>query len=412
MKSALRKYFFHCVFFCSSLVCFNFLFADTLTIATYNILNFPDAIGMQRIDDFRIVIDYINPDIIAVQELQSQTGLELFLDSVMNYQGNEFEAIDFNDGPDTDNGLFYCKNKVEFLSAQYLSMPIRDIAQYKLRFKNSLQEFYIFSVHFKASQGYENELIRLQEATILRNHLDTLEIVGNFLVMGDLNIYYSDEPAYHRLTDSLVNNNGRLFDPLDASGYWHENSNFAYLHSQSTRTEELPDGGATGGLDDRFDMILCSQSFLDTAGLFLLADSYTACGNDGNHFNRSINYGYNSAVPDSVADALSYGSDHLPVFISLTDEMQQGVVEEVVEIWPNPMETEAQIRFPWFDDFEMADITITNILGQRVYKAETYDPIGIDIDRGRLPMGIYFVHIKIKTKYNDYNYHSKFAIVK
>ena len=43
--------------------------------------------------------------------------------------------------------------------------------------------------------------------------------------------------------------------------------------------------------------------------------SYKAIGNDGNHFNGSINSGSNSEYPDSIANALYYMSDHLPVVL-------------------------------------------------------------------------------------------------
>lgn len=388
-----------------------FSYADTIKIITYNILNFPEAIGMYRIDYFRKIIDYENPDILVVQEMQSQDGVDLFIDSVMNYQNNLFEAVSFNDGPDTDNALFFRSDKVEYLSSQYLSTPVRNIAEYRLKIIDSQREFYIFSVHFKASQGSNNEMIRHQEATILRNHLDSLDPGTNFLAMGDFNIYYSDEPAFHTLTDNLANNNGRLFDPLNASGDWHENSDFAYLHTQSSRTEQLQDGGAGGGLDDRFDMILCSQSLLDSTSLYIISGSYTICGNDENHFNLAVNHGVNQSVPGDVADALYYASDHLPVIVIIIDGIEQDIPKQVVKIWPNPMETESQIRFPWHDDFQKADITITNILGQRVYTAETQSPTDFTLRRGKLPVGIYFVHVEIKGRFNYHNYYSKLAVV-
>jgi len=398
------------------IVCVFFLlvvasFAETYKIATYNVLNFPDAFGLQRLDDLKKVIDYIEPDILVLQEMQSALGMNLILDSIMNFQTNLFDAIPFNDGPDTDNGLFFRNDKLDFLSAQYLSTPNRDIALYRLKTKSSQKDFYLCSIHFKSSEGSTNEAIRLQEATILRNYLETLAPGSSFLVMGDFNIYYSDEPAFRRLTDSLANNNGRLFDPLNSFGEWHNNSSFAYLHTQSTRLEQLADGGSAGGLDDRFDMILCCQNLLDSAGLFLLKSSYAALGNDGSHFNSSINYGFNQSVPEEIADALYFASDHLPVFLNITDVNESAIPEEIVQIWPNPMEHRAEVRLPALDDFERAELVLTNILGQRVYRAETDDPIKIDIERGTLPIGIYFVHLKIFTKYNVYKYQTKLAII-
>jgi hypothetical protein len=233
------------------------------------------------------------------------------------------------------------------------------------------------------------------------------------LVVGDFNIYYSDEPAFHQLTDSLANNNGRLCDPLDAWGVWHENSDFAYTHTQSSRVEQLPDGGAGGGLDDRFDMILCSGNLLDSEGLYMLRETYTTCGNDGNHFNMAVHEGYNQVVPADVADALYFASDHLPVYVTVTSEFGHGASsEELVKILPNPMETEAQICFPELEDFDHAKIMVTNILGQRVYDAETYNTTGHTLMRSTLAVGIYFVHVEITTKYETYRYHTKLAVVR
>ena len=387
------------------------LAGDTFRVATYNILNFPEALGLQRIDHLRTVIEYLEPDVLVVQEMQSQDGVNMFLDSIMNHQADIYESTSFHDGPSTDNAIFYSKNTVELLHDQYLSTNNRDIAQYRLRFSKNHHEFYLFSVHFKASQGSGNEMIRLEEATALREHLSLFAQGSYFLVAGDYNIYYSDEPAFQYLTGDFSNNNGRLYDPLSASGSWHENYDFADIHTQSTRYEQLADGGAGGGMDDRFDMILCSHSFIDSTGLFFTDYSYKIVGNDGNHFNISINDGYNSAVPSDVADALYYASDHLPVFVDIDDGNAQTIPERTLKIWPNPMKTSAYVEFPWADDFESANIILTNVIGQRVYENTMSDPSGFVLRRGSLPIGVYFVHVKVKTRYNTISYRSKLAVV-
>jgi len=386
--------------------------SSTIRIATYNILDFPDSYGLQRVDDLRVVMEYINPDILVVQEMQNQLGVEMFLDSVMIPLHNAFTSLPFHNGPDTDNSFFYRQDKIDYLGANYISTPNRDIGEYRLLLRDSQRELRVFSVHFKASQGASNEAIRLQEATILRNYTNTFLPGTDFVVMGDFNIYYSDESSFQMLVDSLANNNGRLFDPLNVIGSWHENSDYSAVHSQSTRVEQLPDGGAGGGLDDRFDMILCSRSLLDSAGLLLLQDSHTICGNDGAHFNVAVNYGYNSAVPVHVADALYWASDHLPLFVDLSIDTIPVVEEVVVKVWPNPMKDWAHVTFPWYDDFTKARIVMTNILGQRVYDQETSDPLGYRIERDNLPLGVYFLTIVIHTRYNKFQYQSRLAIVK
>ena len=250
-----------------------------------------------------------------------------------------------------------------------------------------------------------DSLVRFSQATILRNHLDSCEVGTNFLVVGDFNIYYSDEPAFHMLTDSLTNNNGRLWDPLDTPGYWHDNWSFASIHTQSTRVDELPDGGSSGGLDDRFDMILCSSSFLESGELQLLTNTYTTFGNDGNHLNKAINSPPNTAVASNVADALYFASDHLPVYVDI--EVEKIGIELVnnqrfsLYNYPNPFNSETTIEYtlPREDKVVME---IYDITGQKVLTLiNTTKPEGLHRvtwdgrdDFGKsVSGGVYFCHI-------------------
>ncbi|MBN2621174.1 endonuclease/exonuclease/phosphatase family protein [candidate division WOR-3 bacterium] len=385
------------------------LHAQSIRIATYNVLNFPEAMGMQRLDDLRTVIDYMNADILVVQEMQSPAGVTLFLDSIMNFYQDDYVAAPFHDGPDTDNALFYRRDKAELIRSIYLTTANRDIMEYSLLLLDAHEELMVYSVHFKASQGPENEAIRLQEATVLRNHLDSLDTRASFLVAGDFNIYTSSEPAYIMMTDSIAN--GQLFDPLRAPGGWHENHDFAYLHTQSSRVNQLPDNGSSGGLDDRFDMILCSSSLLDSAGLFIPAQTYTVFGNDGNHFNKAVNHGYNQSVPDHVADGLYFASDHLPISLDIVYGPASPQQNEIVKIYPNPMRNTAHLQLPWIEDFQRAEIAITNILGQRIFACTHYSPQSIVLQRDGMPIGVYFVHVRIHTMFRVLSYQTKLAVI-
>jgi hypothetical protein len=82
-------------------------------------------------------------------------------------------------------------------------------------------------------------------------------------VAGDLNIYDSYEPAYQLMMSA---GDAKLYDPISQPGNWHNNVSFAAIHTQSTRTEAFG-GGATGGLDDRFDQILVTDDLLDDVDL-------------------------------------------------------------------------------------------------------------------------------------------------
>jgi hypothetical protein len=53
--------------------------------------------------------------------------------------------------------------------------------------------------------------------------------------MGDYNIDASVETSYQNLVAVGGGGSGRMFDPLNQPGTWHDNGNFAAIHTQSTR---------------------------------------------------------------------------------------------------------------------------------------------------------------------------------
>jgi hypothetical protein len=142
-----------------------------------------------------------------------------------------------------------------------------------------------------------------------------------------MNFYRSTEPGYQKFIADEENDIGRARDLLGVATNWHDNSSCAIYHTQSTRTSSIGDGGSTGGLDDRFDFIFGNYNINDNRGIEYVLNTYKAYGNDGNHFNQSINYGTNDSVPQEIADALYYGSDHLPVIAEFIALKRTGVEE-------------------------------------------------------------------------------------
>ncbi|NIR47950.1 hypothetical protein GWO43_05830, partial [candidate division KSB1 bacterium] len=61
---------------------------DTLRIATYNLLKFTNA-STDRIPYFRTVIQHVDPDILVVQEMDSQEAQIRFLNEVMNFEASD-----------------------------------------------------------------------------------------------------------------------------------------------------------------------------------------------------------------------------------------------------------------------------------------------------------------------------------
>ncbi|MCK4695381.1 MAG: lamin tail domain-containing protein, partial [Candidatus Cloacimonetes bacterium] len=138
-----------------------------------------------------------------------------------------------------------------------------------------------------------------------------------FIIVGDMNFYTSSETGYQKFIADEINNISRAEDLCTEVGSWHDNASYAEVHSQSSRYEAFG-YGASGGLDDKFDFIFGNYGINNGSGIEYNSHSFTSYGNDGAHFNLSVNDETNSAVPDSVADALYYASDHLPVYVDFT----------------------------------------------------------------------------------------------
>jgi endonuclease/exonuclease/phosphatase family metal-dependent hydrolase len=286
-------------------------------VITYNVLNFPGSDAATRVDDFRTVLDAVNPDVLVVQEMTSQAGVTQFLNDVMNYNHpGAYAAGPFVNGPDTDNALFYKLATITYISHQEIATDLRNISEYVLRpvgYASSSAQFRVYSMHLKAGTTGDDETQRLAEATVLRNYLNALGAGTHFALGGDLNVYTSTDASYMKFLASEADNDGRSKDPINTPGSWHDNQSFAAIHTQSTRTASFG-GGATGGMDDRFDHLLISYPFDDGSGLSYVTGSYTAYGNDGQHLNVAINVGTNYAVGPVIANALYQATDHIPVF--------------------------------------------------------------------------------------------------
>jgi len=279
------------------------------TIMTYNMLNFTLGDTATRNPHFRTIFSNLQPDILVCQEMTSQTGVNGFLIRVLNRVSSGYAAGTFINGFDTDNAIYYKSSLFTFLSNTPIQTALRDINEFKLKYNSTGDTLIIYSVHLKANE--EDSLLRAAEIDSLRKKTNLLSTNSNFIVVGDFNIYDSYELAFKKLLNQ--SQSGYFIDPLNLNGDWGLGT-FAPYHTQATRTRDIGDGGSTGGLDDRFDMMLMSQAMINSGDITYIPGSYTEYGNDGNHFNDSINQPPNGAVSQQIADALYYASDHLPVY--------------------------------------------------------------------------------------------------
>ncbi len=310
---------------------------DTITVMTYNLLNFP-AQNPTRYNDLEEIIQYVKPDLFICSEITSSAGVTSLLNNSFNVGPiNYYDHANWVDGPDTDNMCYFNTNKLTLHSQNQIPTALRDISHYKL-YSCGLTDtiwYDVFSVHLKASQGITNANDRLAECVQLTNYIATLPTNTNIIVAGDFNFYGANpsvEPAWNQLT---VASSQQLKDPINMVGEWHANVSYKNIHTQSTRSSTNSGccGGSTGGLDDRFDFILINNNLKNgIEGAQYVTGSYKTIGNDGNHFNKSIiESPTNSSVPSAVNMALFNMSDHLPVMMKVyTCDITIGVEENVV----------------------------------------------------------------------------------
>tara|TARA_B100000315_G_scaffold249608_1_gene281085 strand:- start:2085 stop:3977 length:1893 start_codon:yes stop_codon:yes gene_type:complete len=332
---------------------------STIVIMTYNVLNFQgnNSADNEREDDLRTVIEYVNADIIVAEEIHGWTGYSNFLSDVLNYNDpGLYMGATFTDqaNVDADIALFYKSGVVTFLSTSVVNTTNqfgqRDAIQFVMMNPQTETEFRLLGVHLKAGNDPSDEAERESEANYLRNHLNSLSSTTYFMVLGDLNVYGASEGAFQRLTESQSDNNGRVFDPINEIGEWHNNPSFSDVHTQATTYE-------MGGMDDRFDFILVSDQIQNQNDMNYVNGSYTAIGNDGNHFNSAINSGTNTAVPQNVADALAEASDHIPVVGSFQFPGESSYSIVINEIMQNPSSV-SDVNGEWFEIYNAGQSAI------------------------------------------------------
>lgn len=326
---------------------------------SYNILNFP-SVEPGRIDTLKTIVSHVKPDIFMVCELRTAAGSDNILFNALNTGGvTSYAAANFVDGPDSDNCLYYNSDKLVLVEQNEISTALRDINEYVLYHKatdlasaGDTVFFYIYVCHLKASSGFEAE--RNAEATEMKNYIASRTHRENVMIGGDFNLYGSStEPAWN----TILNGAGvTIKDPIVTPGEWHNNAGFAPVHTQSTRIDNLPDGGSTGGMDDRFDFIFISpdlQSFGN--GAKYVSGSYKAVGQDALHFNKAlIDAPTNTSEPWNIITALYHMSDHLPVYMEIevaTENVGVDHFENDNFFYYN--KTDQTIRFKTTSDFQL-----------------------------------------------------------
>ena len=340
---------------------------DTIRMMQYNLMYYTNSSGISDCNStsnnlsnkdvhIKTIFQYVQPTVFCVCEMGSQTQYaDRLLDNVINTDGIDY----YRRGPLTNqsggsiaNMIYYDSRKLTLYQSTNITTSYRDINGYTFYYNadnlNTGDTIFMtfWLAHLKAGTGYTNESARLTQAQKLMNRIASSGMPGNYTFSGDFNIYSSEEPAYQELTE-YSNSLYRFYDPVNSPGYWHNNAQFASLHTQSTHSQEA-DCFSSGGLDDRFDIILVSPYiYYGSDRIHLVEGSYHALGQDGERFNGTVLTPVNNSVPNQVANALYQQSDHLPVIMDMAIDAHVGVQEREHDFFVkvvNPVRETLQIE--------------------------------------------------------------------
>ncbi len=379
---------------------------DTIRIMQYNLLHYGASNPpiSEKNNRLKTIIGYVNPDIFGANEinnnaLYSQNLLQNVLWAL--YGNNSWDKGIYTNYAQSDitNMLFFRSDKIGLKSQKTVTGHVRDMNIYNLYYYKTGYDtifFTIAEVHLKAGKSfsYTRELM-------LQDLMDTLNVLNPkyLILMGDLNVYDAAETGFQLITN-YSNTSLRLYDPANSLGAWNKNSAFADVHTQSTRTANIGDGGSTGGLNDRFDWILANSAFWDNTGeIKIISSSYTTVGQDGQHFNLAVNDPpANTSVPSNVLTDLYYMSDHLPVYCDFV--FSPKVASSLVQKLP-----EVKVKYNSFVSDELVltmnsetgkdfQIIIYDLLGQKHITRKIFKGKQEKVSVEKLPAGIYFFQVR------------------
>ncbi len=408
---------------------------DTLRVMTYNLLNYRNntITGCSNTNNnpttkeggLNTIISHVLPDILVCNEIGTSDPAASFRISqnALNQNGRNYYQFttmqkgqrQIINGSSTGNMIYWDSRKLELYDNDFIEFDpfnralVRVIDHYTLYYKDpnlsvhaDTTFLHIFIAHLKAGNTTSDQNERDWATNAVMAYLDSNNIDGNILLGGDLNLYRSNENAYQNMLNYSLSSL-RFYDPINVPGSWTNNSPYAIVHTQSTRT--TGGCGATGGLDDRFDFILASDEIMNgTDSVQYISGSYEAVGQDGQHFNAAVSSGTNNSAPTAVIQALEAVSDHLPVIMDLEIRLPATTSIKKVKqhsnyIFNNPIEDFLSVSFK--DDKQVRTVQLIDMSGRILLEKQAENKGRIKLDCSDFKRGVYF--LKVVENHNTYS---------
>lgn len=383
----------------------------------YNLLNYDsNSESISRTSYLKTILSEIQPDLFMVCELKNEiASVHLYNNAILPFN-QKMKSAPFYYSKSPDKSLqqivYYNSEKLVLEYSTVIPTNIRDINHYTFKI-NTLQidtnpiRIEVFVTHLKASQGSDNRQKRFESAENFTRELDRIPSDSYVLFAGDFNFYTSNEEGFKKIID--INNSIQIIDPInrlcpdfpdDGRNYYDENYNknyfwnnstFADIHSQSTRSSSLIDG-AGGGMDDRFDFIMMSKNLQDNEKLFYKNGTYKSVGNNGNCYNSYVsNTSCSGEFSQDLRNALFYFSDHLPIVMEIeTPENTLSIKDENPISFVNSNIVSNFLTINLSNLEAVKNIVIYNQLGQLIENVIAKEK-NIQINTSNLSKGIYYL---------------------
>ena len=403
---------------------------DTLKIMSYNTLNYgfaattqcPALITANKHNYLKTIIQYSDPDILGLVKMDATPSsfstdsvIQNVLDSLCSgcYGHSQFTNLS---GYSKCNMLYFKLSKIGYVSTStiYSADPnISDINLIKLFYKDpnisiNLDTIFVNIILVHLKSGTNNDTSRANEIAGVMSWLNNnVFLPGNYIIMGDFNVNSSTDSCFQELISS-PNPNTTFFDPENQLGNWAANpALYSKVLTQSTRKNDPGDCGSTGGMNSRFDHILCSYPIMQgNHSIRYLSGSFEVLGQDGNHVNKSLlALPADTIVPPQVLNSLYYMSSHLPVSIKV--EISSPVANSIKSksnnsdqfiVYPNPVDNIIHIKSFESESEQLMIILRTsmgnNILERQYLSSKNGNDFQFDVSF--ITPGFYFLEIRTK----------------
>ena len=156
----------------------------TLDIVSWNIENFPK--NESTVDFLFPIIDSLNVDIVALQEIESTIALNNLTEN-LGYDWTSFRSENTSYGELSylinTNIINITTSPYKILNSDYYYFAYRE--PYVLEFEYNNTDYVLINIHYKCCDGSEDR--RLQASVILKNYIDENFSDFNVIVVGDFN---------------------------------------------------------------------------------------------------------------------------------------------------------------------------------------------------------------------------------